>query len=402
MKNSKTYIEERAVNVEKMEAIVELAKAEERELTTEEQTEFDSLNEIVEDLTAKAERASKFEEITINKAMKVERNENTPKELKNYSFQEAMRQAYTGKIEGLYAEMDQEARRENPSQSFRGLAVPYSVLETRDVVKTNVNGTEVMSFTDQLIASSVLVAAGAEMFTGLNNMKFPIVENIASSFVAEAPGSDTASAGDVAGITLEPNKVISVVDMSVEALTQNAGLEDAIRRNLAVSIMSQLEKNLLASADAAAGPASIFADAVDGGATLDASALLALETTVLNNNVNPLTAKFAYLCNGDALAIIKGLAQVQSVSPIYDNADKLTNSYPTFVSSNVGNKTTNYDSVLFGDFSKVKLGMFGGLDILFDPYTKSRQGIGSMVATALVDGKAVQNTVAFAEIETAS
>ncbi len=44
MKNSKTYIEERAVNVEKMEAIVELAKAEERELTTEEQTEFDSLN----------------------------------------------------------------------------------------------------------------------------------------------------------------------------------------------------------------------------------------------------------------------------------------------------------------------------------------------------------------------
>ena len=101
MKNSKTYIEERAVNVEKMEAIVELAKAEERELTTEEQTEFDSLNEIVEDLTAKAERASKFEEITINKAMKVERNENTPKELKNYSFQEAMRQAYTGKIEGM-------------------------------------------------------------------------------------------------------------------------------------------------------------------------------------------------------------------------------------------------------------------------------------------------------------
>lgn len=399
MKNSKSYKEERAEIVEKMESLVNSIEG--RDMNDDEKVTFDSLNEKVENLNKMVTRAESFEKLQATKVVKEERT-NTPKELKDYSFQEAMRQAYTGKVEGLVAEMDQEARRENPSQNFRGIAIPQSILESRDVVKTNVNATEVMSFTDQLIASSVLVQAGAEMFTGVNNMKFPIVENIASTFVAEAPGSDTAAAGDVAGITLDPKKCISVVDMSVEALTQNAGLEAAIRRNLAISLMSQLEKNLLASADAAAGPASIFADAIDGGTTLDAAALLALETSVLNNNVNPELAKFAYLVNGDALAIIKGLAQVASVSPIYDNRDKLTNSYATFVSSNVGNKATNYDSVLFGDFSKVKIAQFGGLDILFDPYTKSRQGIGSMVATALLDGAAVQNTTAFAEIETAA
>ena len=76
--------------------------------------------------------------------------------------------------------------------------------------------------------------------------------------------------------------------------------------------------------------------------------------------------------------------------------------YSTFVSSNVGNKATDYSNVLFGDMSKIKMAMFGGLDLLFDPYTLSRQGVGSLIATALVDGDAVQNGSAFVEIQTAS
>jgi len=399
MKNSNSYKEERAEIIEKMEAIVNSAEG--RELSSDESTTFDSLNEKVEELNKTISRAKSFENLQATKVVKEER-ENTPKEMKNYSFQEAMRQAYNGKLEGLVAEMDQEARIQSPNQSFRGIAIPASVLETRNVATGNVNATEVMSFTDQLIASSVLVQAGAEMYTGINNAKFPIVDEIASTFVAEFPGSDTAAAGVVNGLTLTPNKCMSVVNMSVESLTQNDGLEAAIRRNIAMSLMAELESNLLASADAAAGPTSIFADATDGGSTLDAAALLAAETTVLNNNVNPALGKLAYLVNGDALGIIKGLAQVTGVSPIYDNMDKLTNSYPTFVSSLVGNKATNFDSVLFGDFSKVKLAQFGGLDILFDPYTLSAQGIGRMVAAALLDGNAVQTADAFVQIETAA
>ena len=399
MKNSNSYKEERAEIIEKMEAIVNSAEG--RELSSDESNSFDSLNSKVEELNKTITRAEAFEKLQANKAVKEDRD-NTPKELKDYSFQDAMRQAYNGRLEGLVAEMDKEARIQSPNQSFRGIAIPSSVLETRTVVKGNVNATEVMSFTDDLIASSVLVQAGAEMYTGINNAKFPIVDEISATFVAENPGSDTAAAGVINGMTLTPNKCMSVVNMSVESLVQNDGLEAAIRRNIAKALMAELESNLLASADAAAGPTSIFADATDGGSTLDAAALLALETTVLNNNVNPALGKFAYLVNGDALAIIKGLAQVASVSPIYDNVDKLTNSYSTYVSSLVGNKATNFDSVLFGDFSKVKLAQFGGLDILFDPYTLSAQGIGRMVAAGLLDGNAVQTASAFAQIETAA
>ena len=186
-------------------------------------------------------------------------------------------------------------------------------------------------------------------------------------------------------------------------MTQNAGVEAAIRRNMAASVAAQLEKNLLGAADNSdGGPQSIFADAADGGATLDAAALLAMESTVLGNNVPLLGGRFAYLCNSDALAVIKGLAQVASVSPIYDNRDKTINSYFSFVSSNVGNKTSNFDNVLFGDFSRVHIAQFGGLDVLFDPFTNASAGVGRLIATSLVDGNATDNGTAFVEIQTES
>lgn len=404
MKNSKTYLEERAETLEILTGIVDTAKSEERELTSDEVVKFDSLTDKADSLDTMAKRAVKMETLKASQAKKeVRTNTETPKELKNYSFQEAYRQAFTGKLEGLVKEMDQEARRENPNQAYRGLAIPSSVLESRaNVLTGGLNGTEVQSFTDQLIASSVLVSAGAEMYTGVNNAKFPIIQEISSAFIAEDGGTDATEAGSVTSLTLEPNKLISVVNMSQEAMVQNAGIEAAIRRNLALSIMAQFEKNLLASADAAAGPASILADASDGGATLDAAALLAAEGRLFDNNVNPAAGKFAVLCNGSALGVIKGLVQATGVSSIYDNVDKTTMGYSTFVSSNVGNKATDYSNVLFGDMSKIKMAMFGGLDLLFDPYTLSRQGVGSLIATALVDGDAVQNSAAFVEIQTAS
>jgi hypothetical protein len=315
-----------------------------------------------------------------------------------------MKAAYSGTLTGLVKEMDQEARNEAryTGQMYKGIAIPSSVLEARAVTTSNVNEVETMSFTDQLQANLVLASAGANFYSSVKNMKFPVISGITSTFVGETGGSVSA-AGSASSLTLSPQKCISIVEISAEAMTQNAGIEAAIRRNMAASVAAQLEKNLLAAADNSdGGPQSILADAADGGATLDAAALLAMESTVLGNNVPLLGGRFAYLCNSDALAVIKGLPQVASVSPIYDNRDKTINSYFSFVSSNVGNKASNFDSVLFGDFSRVHIAQFGGLDVLFDPYTSAASGVGRMIATSLVDGNAVDNDTAFVEIQTTS
>ena len=401
MKTSKLYKEERAEVIEKMESLV--ASAEGRDMTSDEQVSFDSLNEKVEELNKMDVRAESFEKLQATKAVK-EVTENTPKEVREYSFQDAMKAAYSGTLTGLVKEMDQEARNEAryTGQMYKGIAIPSSVLEARAVTTSNVNEVETMSFTDQLQANLVLASAGANFYSSVKNMKFPVISGITSTFVGETGGSVSA-AGSASSLTLSPQKCISIVEISAEAMTQNAGIEAAIRRNMAASVAAQLEKNLLAAADNSdGGPQSILADAADGGATLDAAALLAMESTVLGNNVPLLGGRFAYLCNSDALAVIKGLPQVASVSPIYDNRDKTINSYFSFVSSNVGNKASNFDSVLFGDFSRVHIAQFGGLDVLFDPYTSAASGVGRMIATSLVDGNAVDNDTAFVEIQTTS
>ena len=402
MKNSKSLLEERAINVEKMEALVDLCKVEGRDMTSDELTSFDSLNEKVESLNSMAERSVKFENIQASKVVKEERT-NSPKEVAEFSFQEAMRQAYTGKLEGLVKEMDQEARREHNGQMFRGIAIPSSVLEHRAVGNAAVNPTEVMSFTDQLEANLVLASAGANFYSGVSDMKLPVLSGISSAFVAETGGTATA-AGTASSVTLSPKKMISIVEISAEAMAQNAGVEGAVRRNLAANIAATLEGALLADANVTSGPASIFAAAAAqsvAGAAPTVAELLNMEATLIANGVNLEAARMAWLLDGGALTEAKSLAQVASVSPAYDNATKEFLSYFAFASSNVGNSAGTGTNYLLGDYSKVHIAQFGGIDLLFDPYTNAAAGIGRMIATSLVDGAAVQNSTAFVKIDNA-
>ena len=173
MKTSKFYTEERASVVENMEAIVDSAKVEGRELTEGETTEFDSLNEKANSLEGMAKRAASFEALQANKAKSEPTIEDTPKEVREYSFQEAMTAAYSGRLEGLIKEMAQEARNEAryTGQSFKGIGIPASVLTRAAVATSAGNATEVMAWTDQLEANLVLAAAGGNFYSGISNMK---------------------------------------------------------------------------------------------------------------------------------------------------------------------------------------------------------------------------------------
>ena len=396
MKTSNFYNEERASVIENLTAIVDSAKAEGRDLTEGESTEFDSLNDKATALDAQAKRAASFEAMNAAKAEKSEPViENTPKEIRDYSFQEAMKAAYSGRLEGLVAEMDQEARNEAlyTGQSFRGIAIPSSILTRAAVGTAAGNATQVQSWTDQLEANLVLASAGANFYAGVNNLKFPVFSAINSGFVPEAGGSAPAANGTASGLTLSPKKCISIVNVSAEALVQNAGIEAALRRNMAQSVAATMEAALLGTGDVTNAPTSIFADAAAGSvAALDAATAVALETTVLGNGAQLEGGRFAYLLDMNAYTAAKTAAQVSSVSPLYDNADKRLNGYFSFVSSNVGNGGgATKDHALFGDFSKVHIAQFGGLDILVDPYTDGGIGQTRMIVTSLVDGDAVQN-----------
>jgi len=399
MKNSKSYKEERAEVIEKMEGLV--ASAEGRDMSTDEQSNFDSLNDKVEELNKMAVRAESFEKLQATKAVK-EVTENTPSEVRDYSFQDAMNQAATGRLEGLVKEMDQEARNEAryTGQSFKGIAIPSSILTRAAVATAAGNATEVMAWTDQLEANLVLASAGANFYAGVDNMKFPVFSAINSGFVAETGGSAPAANGTATSVTLSPKKLISIVNVSAEAIAQNASIEAALRRNMAQSVAATLEAALLGTGDVSNAPASIFADAAAGStAAFSAASAIALESAILDAGVQLEGARMAYLVDTNAYTAAKSAAQVSNVSPLYDNRDKTINGYFSFVSSNVGNGGgATKDHALFGDFSKVHIAQFGGLDVIYDIYTNAGTGEPRYILTSLVDGDAVQNDTAFASL----
>ena len=404
MKTSIILKEERSDIISQLEAIKDVATTESRDLSSDENNEVDGLITEVDNLDAKIKRAEKLETIKRNSAVvSGVVSTNVPKEIEDYSFQSAMRAAYTGNVEGLVKEMDQEGRSNarNTGQTFKGLAIPSTILTRAAVGTAAVNATETMSFTDQLEANLVMSSAGANFYSGIEDMKFPVISGVNSYFQPEEGGTAGAANGTASSLTLSPKKLISVVNVSNEALTQNVSLEAALRRNMAQSIAAHLEKALLGETDISNGPTSIFLDAAAGSvAAFSSTTALALEAAVLNAGVQLEGARMAYLMNSSAYQAIKAAAMVSNVSPAYDMREKLVNSYFSLFSSNVGlhGGTAGKDAVLFGDFSKVHIAQFGGLDVLYDPYTNGATGEPRMIVTSLVDGNAVQNGAAFANL----
>jgi HK97 family phage major capsid protein len=406
MKTSIILKEERSDIISQLEAIKDVATTENRDLSSEENNEVDGLITEVDNLDAKIERSEKLETIKRNSAV-VSGITATKKDkdLEKFTFQGAIRAAHSGNVSGLYKELDQEARNEAryTGQSFKGYAIPSSILTRASVESTAVNSVETMSFTDQLEANLVLASAGANFYGGVNSMKFPIFSGIDSTFVSEDGSNGTvATNGTATSVSLTPSKLISIVNMSQEAMVQNPGLEAALRRNMAANIASTLEGALLGNSDVTNAPDSIFLDAAQltDGALNKANVNL-LEETVLAANVNLQGARMAYLMNPAGYSKVRTEAQVADVSAVYDMRDKTVNGYFSFISSNVGQLAAGKDAAIFGDFSKVHIAQFGGLDILFDPYTNSATGQPRMVITGLYGGAALQAASAFAAVHEA-
>jgi len=401
MKNSVELRQERAGLIEESNVMLETCKNESRNLTDDEQVSYDAKMSKIDNLKKDIDMVERQEKLNAEIASAPvsfgTQNVKESKEIREFSFVDAAKAAYTGRVTGLVAEMDQEARNENPSQAFKGIAIPFSVLngksEQRGATAGAVKGTEVSSFIDQLEAASVLVQAGSNFYSGLSaDRKFPIVQGITSTWATEAAlTNDVTAAGDVTSKTLSPKKVISVVDMSPESLVQNAGLEGALRKNIASSMMAKMEAALLAQGNVTSAPDSIFAEAnAYGTGAADVALLAALEATVVGNGAG-LDSNLGYIMNPAAWSAIAAAAGADFTNGYLNLADKVINNTPYFVTSALGaDGTASKDQVLCGDFSKVHLGVFGGLDILFDPYTLAGKGGARMVATGLVDGIAAQ------------
>lgn len=401
MKNSIEIRQDRGVAIEKANDLLTLAKNESRDFSADEQVSYDgmmtSIDKMAKDIEV-VERQEKLNaEVASNPVSFGTQDISQSKELRGFSFVDAFKAAKSGRVEGLIKELDQEARMENPSQNFRGVAIPYSALETRannTAVTPLASPSDVRSFTDDMFAASVLVGAGANMYTGLSaSQKVPIIAGVTASFQAEDSGTNSP-AGSIGGGELTPNTIIASTNVSNAAISQNSSIEAAFRRNFATAIMSQFEANLLNLADVT-GPTSIFLDGKAATDTWTSSLALARVQQMFNlmlsqgNDVNKSSIKL--LMNGDAYADLVTQITGQAGSGInagnINLVDKTVLNIPYLLSSNVGKGSGDTKArALMLDMEKVHMAMFGGLDMLVDPYSQALNGGTRLIMSTLLDG----------------
>tara|TARA_R110000796_G_scaffold58082_2_gene134178 strand:+ start:530 stop:1798 length:1269 start_codon:yes stop_codon:yes gene_type:complete len=410
MKNSIEIRQERATAIEKANDLLNLAKNESRDFSADEQVSYDGLMTDIDKMAKDVEVIERQEKLNAEVASTPvsfgTQDVSDSKELRNFSFTDAFNAAKSGRVEGLVKEMDQEARMENPSQNFKGVAIPFAALESRaanTALTANSQPVDTRSFVDDMFAASVLIPGGANMYTGVSaSQKIPIIAGVTSAFIAENAADNAAAtpAGTVGGGQLDPSTIVAATNVSNAALTQNSSVEAAFRRNFATAIMSQFEKNLLNVADVT-GPTSIFLDGVAATATWTSSLALARIQEMFNlmlsqdNDVNKPSIKL--LMNGDAYADLMAQISGQAGSGInagnINLVDKKVLNIPYLLSSNVGNGANDTRArALMLDMEKVHMAMFGGLDMLVDPYSQVLQGGTRLVLTTLLDGLIAQSS----------
>lgn len=254
--------------------------------------------------------------------------------------------------------------------------------EGEDVVAT-----DLFDILKPLRAKNVLSQAGAKFMSGLvGNVQVPVMSKSNVTWEGE-----TASAKDGAGsfshVTLSPKRLTAFVDISKQMIAQDSvDVESAIREDLVNAINSKLEETVLgATAGSATQPAGIFAT-IKPTAVADFAALVNKESDVEDANV---IGECKYILSNKAKAALRSMSKgTKSTQLVYENGS--VDGTVALNTSNVAGK--NY---VYGDFSNLAIGSWGGVDLTVDPYTKAADGMIRIVVNMYVDAQ-VLRSAAFA------
>ncbi len=395
MKNSVELKQERAGFITEANEMLELCKNETRDFTAEEQVSYDGKMSKIDELKKSIEMIERQEKLNAEIASKVVAPvSNEPKEVRDFSFFKAVNDFTNGKLDGVEREMHEEAVNEARSagRSINGLGIPSFMLESRANVTqagSAIAPTNVLGFADAMREASVFDKVGANILTGLSaNTTIPVAG--ASSVEWEGEVDAAADGGAQFGkVELTPTRLASYVNISKQLLLQNgAAAEQAIIRDLGRATAQKMDAAIFSTAGVSGAPDSLGELATS---TFTESAFSDLASIMLDfvsaeqtlAEAGGLEGNLAYVASPNLMAQLKQSAQVAAVNVGMQGA--LVNGYPTFFTNGCTKVAGTSGDFFFGDFSKLYMGMFGGLDIMVDPYSVAVNGQTRLVLNQYMD-----------------
>lgn len=327
-------------------------------------------------------------------------------DLQRYSFRKAILASLAmrhgigeAKLDGIELEMHQEAIREAKADNriISGIGVPHFMLSKRRIerastgqnVTTAADGgylvqEEPLLYYDALRNKLLLPGMGAKFLTGLIG-DLPLIEggSFTASWLAE-DGEDTTTKAAFDEFLMQPKRLQATGALSMQLLRQTSvDVEKMIENDLIAAHAQGLQTAAINGSGTAPEPRGILnkvgigSVAIgDNGGSMTFAHCVNLETEVAIDNAEG--NAMAYLTNAKVRGSLKQTEKT-SANALYIWDKNEVNGYPAFVTNAVpsnltkGNQSEVCSALIFGDFSKLHIGQWGGLELIVDPYTLKKK-----------------------------
>lgn len=340
------------------------------------------------------------------------------KEIKRYSLLRAIRadmEAKRGNVDawknaGLEREAS-EAIAKKLGQAARGFFMPSDVLMAQrsftgaveiaqaiqkrglnvgtstaggNLVATNLLAA---NFIDLLRDAMVVLGLGVQTLTGLEgNIAIPRQTGAATAYWVAENGNLTTSAQAFDQVSMSPKTVGAYTDISRSLILQSSiDVENFVLMDLAAQLARAIQTAIINGSGSSNQPLGILGisgigSVVGGtnGAAPTWSHIVNLETSVAQANAE--FGSLAYLTNAKVRGTLKQALKASAAGATFiwedgqmnDYKAEMTNAVPSTLTK--GSSSGNCSALIFGNWADAILGLWGGLDVLVDPFTNGING----------------------------
>lgn len=424
--NLKQLRDERAEKFEKMQGVRAVAEGEKRGLSKEERDQWNTLKGELDELDAQI--SVEVDNLSVQARMASTSGQkmtggNEEKELRQFSLIKFVRGAAYNKLEGFEQEMHQEAVKEarDNGVEIKNFGIPTKILESRDNTVTlgtqPADGSQLVKddykgMIDLLKDALVSRQLGATYLPGLKgNVTFDkLTQSATSSWKGEIDELDVTDV-KFGSAEMKPNRLGTLARPSKQVLIQSTpAIEAMLRRELMESVALAVDKAAINGSGVGNEPLGVMntpgigsvAIGANGGAPLYQH-IVGLENAVEVQNA--LLGNLKYLINPKVRAKLKltkldagsGLFLMPGNTELNGYGAVSSNIIPSNLTKGTG---TGLSPILFGNWSDLMIGQWGGLDIMADPYTLASSGRVRLIVDSFWD-VFVRRAVSFAAIKDA-
>ena len=235
----------------------------------------------------------------------------------------------------------------------------------------------------------------ATMLNGLTgDVKIPRKTAASSAaFISSEGGAAGESEFTVGSVSMSPKTLGAFTDVTRQLMIQSSiDVENLIRNDLAQSMAIAIDDAALEGSGSSGNPTGITNTSGINTVSLSSAAaptfaeMVSMETSVRVDNA--LMGDLAYIVHPTNYGTLKTTEKATNTAQFVAVNDEI-NGYKVVVSPQL--TANNY---VFGNFDDLLVGMFGGLDIVVDPFSNSTSGTVRIVALQSID-TAVRHAVSF-------